>query len=144
EKKDALYIFGTAVMSLALSYLLGQFYYHQPPFMQYETIIQSQPENSFPSQHTAILFGTAFSLLWRRYRKSGALLSIAAVLTGIARIYIGEHFLVDIVGGVAAALAGLGILFLGRSRFDPHISWLAAKAQALEDRVRQTLLGRAV
>lgn len=66
---------------------------------------------SFPSAHASSSFAAAFALAASKGKK-GALAFIPAALIAIARVYIGAHFLTDIVCGalfgiVSALLAGL-------------------------------------
>ena len=76
----------------------------------------------FPSGHTTtsiILFGLMLYLLWPRLKTGSArLLGILLVIfmvgmIGFARMYIGDHFLTDILGGVFAGLAWGAAVFTG-------------------------------
>ena len=61
-------------------------------------------DGSFPSDHTATLFAAAASI--RKDKNLFRLLLVLATLTGFARIFIGVHFPLDIVGG---AILGFSI-----------------------------------
>ena len=62
--------------------------------------------NSFPSGHTMAAFALYFSLALIVKRKGFSLLFFAiAFLVGYSRMYLSQHFLVDVVAG-----AGLGII----------------------------------
>jgi len=58
---------------------------------------------SFPSGHTATAFGISFMiiLLVKPRRGISVALLILATLAGISRIYLGQHFLEDVLAGAA-------------------------------------------
>jgi membrane-associated phospholipid phosphatase len=56
--------------------------------------------NSFPSGHTATAFTVAVLLsLFNRNIYMTGLLMVAAILVGVSRVYLLQHFLIDIYGG---------------------------------------------
>jgi len=73
------------------------------------------PDYSFPSGHTmnALVFYVALALIaWSiAGRRVGLLaLALAALVAfgvGVSRIYLGYHYLTDVVGGILAGLAWL-------------------------------------
>lgn len=92
---------------------------------------------SFPSGHAVVAFGVAVLLLpYLRRRWQVAVLALA-VLNSVARVYLGAHAPLDVVGGAAAgiALAGALNLVLGvppsgaggrRGGFGPCARWWCA------------------
>ena len=78
------------------------------------------PDYSFPSGHTmnSIVFYLAVALIvWATYgRRPGAIavvLALAvAVAIGFSRIYLGYHYLSDVIGGLAAGIAWLFVVAL--------------------------------
>lgn len=67
--------------------------------------------NSFPSGHTATAFCIATVLaLYFRNNVLSALLIIIAMLVGISRVYLGQHFIVDAAGGAALG-SSCGLIF---------------------------------
>jgi membrane-associated phospholipid phosphatase len=86
---------------------------------------ESSVRGSFPSGHTATAVGFAVVLGWwarrldARWRRvlSRALLAAGAALTGVARIYSGSHYPLDVAGGAAlgalASAAGLVVVGIG-------------------------------
>lgn len=111
-KEDSSIIFLATVTGIITSYLLSLLYSHQNPSVVYQEVLaQADPsENAFPSQHTATVFATAFAAFAKKRKNTGILLISAAILTGFSRVYIGEHWPVDILGSMIAASAGLIIL----------------------------------
>lgn len=62
--------------------------------------------NSFPSQSTAAYTAIALGLLSVRRRIGGMLLCGALLLVGLPRMYVGGHYLTDVLAGLL--LGGLG------------------------------------
>lgn len=121
-KYDSSLTFTAAVTGIAVSYIMGLFYSHQNPSATYETIVAFEPENAFPSQHTAVMFSAVWPLVYRERKKLGALMAFAAITTGFARVYMGEHWPVDILGALVASFSGMVTVYLAEDRigvFDP-------------------------
>jgi undecaprenyl-diphosphatase len=133
DRKDALYTFAVAVTGTAVAYGLGLFYSHPSPLVAQE-IIAPTGENAFPSQHTAVIFATAFGYVWRKKPAFGGTMLGAAAVTGFARVYISEHWPVDIFGGIIAAGLGLGIVYLLEDRLDGLMDHVVGIWETLEDR----------
>lgn len=118
-KEDAVFTAYSTVTGIVFAYLMGLFFMHENPSASYDTIASFHPENSFPSQHTASVFGAAFPLLIRERKRFGWMMFSAAVLTGFSRIYIGEHWPLDILGAAVAGAVGLGIAYLSWDKLKP-------------------------
>jgi len=71
--------------------------------------------NSFPSGHTATAF-TLFLITVYLFPNKKVLLSFGlyAILCGYSRIYLGQHFPLDIAGGIIAALLSVALSILIR------------------------------
>jgi membrane-associated phospholipid phosphatase len=86
------------------------------------------PEYSFPSGHTmnSLVFYLALALVaWSILgRRAGLVASAAAVVlaagVGISRIYLGHHYLTDVVGGL---LAGGAVLLVAGSAVRARPAW---------------------
>ncbi len=88
--------------------VIGLVWIHPRPFMigLGRTLIPHAADSSFPSDHLTLLWSVAFSfLMHQRTRMAGALLALLGLPMAWARIYLGVHFPLDMVG--AAGVAGL-------------------------------------
>lgn len=87
--------------------------------------------DSFPSGHTASAFTLAFFLMWVvRSARLRVFMLFAAILVGISRIYILQHFARDVFfGSVFGMLAVI-------------LAWLALKKYAQKPKLEKGLLGR--
>ncbi len=111
-REDSL-LTGSAVFTgIAFTYFMGLFYAHHQPFTAYETIVAGQPNNAFPSQHTALAFSAFWTLLWRSRKRLSAVVGFSGLLAGFARVYVGFHYPVDILGGVFCGLVGLSAAYI--------------------------------
>jgi undecaprenyl-diphosphatase len=68
--------------------------------------------DSFPSGHAVIAFGIAVLLLPYLSRRWQVLVVLLAVLNSLARVYLGGHAPLDVVGGAAAGAAVAAVLNL--------------------------------
>ncbi len=73
---------------------------------------------SFPSGHAVLLFTFAFAI-WKFNKTWGIWLTVCALLSSIGRIFVGVHWVSDIVGGILVALISVFITHLLLSRFCP-------------------------
>ena len=86
------------------------------------------PDYSFPSGHTmnAVVFYVALALiLWAVLGRRVGLVTLALALTlafgvGVSRIYLGYHYLTDVVGGL---LAGIAWLLVVGAAFRARPAW---------------------
>jgi undecaprenyl-diphosphatase len=116
-KSKSVFIFVTIIVSLAISYAMGQFYAHPAPYSAgYETLITEAPENSFPSQHTTVVFAFTWPVFYLQDRWRDGLVVLAfASLVGISRVYIGVHYPIDIAGAIGASLLGFVLVYAARN-----------------------------
>jgi undecaprenyl-diphosphatase len=70
---------------------------------------------SFPSDHAALFFALA-AVVWRQSRWLGLLAMCSALFGVLPRVYLGLHYLSDVVAGAAL---GVGLVFM-LGRFGPR------------------------
>jgi undecaprenyl-diphosphatase len=91
--------------------LLGNYLYYDPrPFVvgHFEPLIAHIPDNGFPSDHT--LFAATFAavgMYWNRWL--GIVLWAIALLVAVARVYVGLHHPIDVLGGIVIALVAVSL-----------------------------------
>jgi undecaprenyl-diphosphatase len=88
-------------------------------------LIERSADFSFPSDHATAIFAIAASFLLHAMPRRGVLLLAAAVLVAISRVYIGTHYLSDILGGAltgVAAAASVRLCYRQGTRADRFVT----------------------
>lgn len=104
------YLFVEGALAVILSRgiittIIQFFYYHPRPFESYGfSPLFAESGSSFPSGHAAWFFALAM-IVWYTNRKWGWWFFALATLMGLARIYAGVHWPLDVIGGVAIGIA---------------------------------------
>ncbi len=117
--RQRVYFFALAGLSVILSRgiiteIIRFFYYRPRPFLvlQIQSLLgNSDIAGSFPSGHATAYFALALAVFYFD-KKWGWRFLIAAILMGIARIFVGVHWPSDILVG---ALIGLATAFIIKS-----------------------------
>jgi undecaprenyl-diphosphatase len=105
-----LYLFAEGALAIILARgiivtAIHFFYYHARPFVVYNFApLINESGSSFPSAHAAWFFALAMTV-WYADRRWGWWFFALATLMGIARIYAGVHFPIDIIGGAVIGIA---------------------------------------
>lgn len=119
--KSSIIIGVTGISIMILANLCKQFFAYERPFLYYRNLgLESTYQQisgidpyvgltSFPSGHTMAGFGLMFLLsLFSKNQKLQVLFLVLAVLIGLSRIYLGHHFLEDVIAGsILGVLIGL-------------------------------------
>ena len=115
ERNWKLRFFNTALVALSILLSRGLFtiviryFWNRPrPFVSMPDItalIGKSSEASFPSGHATFFFALAFAILfidkkWFKYFLTGA------IVVGIARVFVGVHYPLDILGGALVGWLG--------------------------------------
>ena len=101
------------VISAGLAFLLGLlinqiillFVHRMRPYDAGLTslLIPSTTDPSFPSDHATASFAIAVTFLLKGMRRTGLWLALVAVVVCFSRIYVGTHYLTDVLGGMLTA-----------------------------------------
>lgn len=92
---------------LLINQLIGLVWYHPRPFEIGigRTLIPHVQDSSFPSDHLTLIWAIAFSLLLHKQtRLAGWGLVLLGLPVAWARIYLGVHFPLDMLGAALVAL----------------------------------------
>lgn len=143
--RGGLFLLVAMTGSLVLQGTMKLFFARPRPQLPYAHVL---PDYSFPSGHTmnaVIFYGGVALLLWSIYgRRTGwvavAIATIIAVGVGTSRIYLGYHYLTDVVGGI---LAGLAWLVVVSAAFRARPTWQRWRTARLARRTGSTGPGRA-
>ena len=93
-----------ALASMGLSgltvFILNMFYFRPRPFVDLDVnlLFYRPTDSSFPANSAAAAFGIAFGI-WSVNRRLGGFAIAVAGLYGLARVYAGVHYPLDILGG---------------------------------------------
>ena len=113
-----------ALAAMALSnsvvFILNFFYFRPRPFVDVDVslLFYKPTDSSFPSNAVAAVFGLAFGI-WGVNRRLGWFAIVAAGLYGLARVYAGVHYPLDILAGAAIAAVVTFLVFRLRDLLMP-------------------------
>ncbi len=93
-------------------------YFEAGTYLNFVDGVTLTGSSSFPSGHTATAFAIATVLVLMMKNKNLQLLILmAAVLVGYSRIYLAQHFLLDvIVGAILGSISGVLAFYLAQNR----------------------------
>ncbi len=103
----------TILISLLVIRLIHFFIDIPRPFVSFPItpLIGHSKDASFPSTHTSVIAAIAFTFIFFK-SKLTPFLFLAVLWIGFARIFVGVHFPVDILGGILVGLASALLVFL--------------------------------
>lgn len=104
------------LLGLALNELIQLFIQRDRPYIVGVTnlLIAPSSDPSFPSDHATAAFAIATAFLAYHFRGARTLL-ITATLISLSRIYVGTHFISDVIGGaITGMLAAAVVVWLYR------------------------------
>ena len=84
-------------------------------------LIFHRPDYSFPSDHATALFAITFGLYLFGYRKAANWFLLGSIVICIARVTLGIHFPLDIIGGIVSAAIGVALVKMLEGPLDKYI-----------------------
>lgn len=108
ERGVALKAVAVAFVALGINQLLAIVWPHPRPFMMGlgHTFIAHASDSSFPSDHATVFAAIGFTFLFAGCRKAiGWGILLLGVWVSWARIYLGVHFPLDMLGAAVVAIA---------------------------------------
>lgn len=133
--RKALVLAGVAlVASRGILVEIIRHFYHRPrPFIAHDVtyLFKKIDEASFPSGHASAMFAIAI-VIYMYNKKWGTWMFVMAILTGVSRVIVGEHYPADIVAGT---ILGLLVGWLTVKLLDKRSDKIVAKLSAISDRI---------
>lgn len=114
DRRAGLFLgFLAAILALLGNQVIGMFYYHPRPFAAGlgHLFIPHAADSSFPSDHLTFMASIALGLaFWGAAPRTAMAIAIAALPVAWARIYLGVHYPLDMIGAVCVALAAVLVI----------------------------------
>ncbi|HEB01420.1 MAG TPA: phosphatase PAP2 family protein [Candidatus Portnoybacteria bacterium] len=98
--------FASAILArLVLTNLIRWFIYRPRPFIadQVNLLMSHKDVSSFPSGHTAFFFALSVSIFFFN-KKAGSIFLVASLFIGLARVFVGIHYPLDILAGAVVGV----------------------------------------
>ncbi|SMG60990.1 phosphatase PAP2 family protein [Paraburkholderia susongensis] len=91
------------LLALGANQVIGLVWPHPRPFMigLGHTFLQHAADSSFPSDHGTVFSAVALTLLRGRMVRTGSMTVAAGIVVAWARIFLGVHFPLDMIGAAA-------------------------------------------
>lgn len=118
QKRMALFAIPAGLLAYALGLLGNHVYFDPRPFVvgHFIPLVAHAPDNGFPSDHTLLAAAlAAVGMLWNRWL--GVALWVIAIVIAIARVYVGVHHAVDVIGSIVIACLAVLLAYAAYTRF---------------------------
>jgi undecaprenyl-diphosphatase len=118
EREAAVKALAATGVALGINAVIGLLWYHARPFVAGvgHSFMHHAPDSSFPSDHGTIMFTVALVLATSNVpaaKRFGRSLLPLAFVVAWARVFLGVHWPIDMLGALAVAL-GVTLLFHAR------------------------------
>jgi undecaprenyl-diphosphatase len=123
--RSVVFLIVAMIGSLVLQWAMKLFFARPRPELAWSQVLS---DYSFPSGHTlnaVVFYGGVALVVWSLFGRRAGLAAVAAaaivgLAVGVSRIYLGYHYLTDVVGGI---LAGIAWLLVVGAAFRARPTW---------------------
>ncbi len=101
-----------SLLAVGFNQIIGLAWQHPRPFMLGlgHTYLTHAPDSSFPSDHVTIFAGIGLSLLFSGAARLAFLFLTAGAAVAWARVFLGVHFPLDMLGAVGIACGAFAVV----------------------------------
>ena len=106
-----------ALLTYAIGIIGNHVYFDPRPFVvgHFIPLIPHAPDNGFPSDHVLLVSAIAsIGMFWNR--RLGVVLWILAIIVAIARVWVGVHHPIDVLGSITISLLTVSAVYVGWKR----------------------------
>ena len=121
QKRMAVFGVPAALLAYLLGLLGNQLYIDPRPFVvgHFTPLIAHAPDNGFPSDHTLLVSAiAAVGTFWSI--RLGLVLWVIALIVAVARVYVGLHHPIDVLGSIAMALVAVPAWYAVLAKLHPR------------------------
>ncbi|MEZ4530536.1 MAG: phosphatase PAP2 family protein [Thermomicrobiales bacterium] len=113
---------GATLLSLGINQLIIQVWQRPRPFATHAALVllPRSPDPSFPSDHATFGFAVAVAIVLAQ-RRIGLLALALATALAFARVYVGEHYLGDVIAGALIGTVSAILVFRMRPLVLPYL-----------------------
>ncbi|WP_348027929.1 phosphatase PAP2 family protein [Rhodoferax sp.] len=112
QRNLALKTFAVVMLAVGVNQLIALVWQHARPFVLGlgHAWIEHQPDSSFPSDHVTVLSGVGLTLLLGGAAGLAGFMLVCTVLVAWARVFLGVHFPLDMLGAVCVSGVTLALV----------------------------------
>ena len=128
-----------AMLGVGINQVIGLLWQHPRPFMigLGHAWITHAPDSSFPSDHMTVFASVGLTLLFSEAAGLGAVTLLMGLCVAWARVFLGVHFPLDMVGAVAVSAVAYAIV-------SPLWRMAGDALTVLAERLYRTVLARPI
>lgn len=120
RQKAAIVAAAASLLALGINQIIIHLWQRPRPYVGHTTtlLLHTTNDPSFPSDHAAFCFAIATVLVFLSWRTGVSALLFAGAVA-FSRVYVGEHYVTDVVAGALIGAACGASLYAMRRWFDP-------------------------
>jgi undecaprenyl-diphosphatase len=120
-KKTLMFILPSLIVTYLVALIAGHIYYDPRPFVvgNFTPLIPHAADNGFPSDHALLASALAIVGTYLN-RKLGLVLWVLAAIIATARVYVGVHHPVDVLGSMIIAVISVSLVYVAFKKYVVH------------------------